>query len=59
MFTVTQKVWRSHGSKPVSLYPSAWSRGTGTPATLGYSVLHEGAIGTLKGETESNIPTRT
>ena len=49
MFTVTQKV-ENHGSKPVSLYPFGLVSRHGTPATLGYSVLHEGALGVLKGK---------
>ena len=40
----TQRVENS-GTAPVTLYPYARVRRTGTPKTAGYTILHEGPIG--------------
>jgi YidC/Oxa1 family membrane protein insertase len=44
MFTVVQKV-RNTGDKPVTLNPYGLVSRTGTPATLGFFILHEGLVG--------------
>lgn len=48
MFTVTQRV-ENHGQSAVTLFPYALISRTGTPATLGYAILHEGPVGVLNG----------
>ncbi len=48
LFTVTQRVENS-GVSPVTLHPYALVSRTGTPATLGFYILHEGLIGVLDG----------
>jgi YidC/Oxa1 family membrane protein insertase len=46
VFSVTQKV-RNTGTKPVTLYPYGLVSRTGTPATQGFYLLHEGMLGVL------------
>ncbi len=48
MITVSQKV-ENYGGTPVTLYPYALVSRHGTPKTLGYYILHEGALGVLDG----------
>jgi YidC/Oxa1 family membrane protein insertase len=48
MFTVKQAVDNT-GTEPVSLAPYSYVRRTGTPHTLGYTILHEGPVGYLGG----------
>jgi YidC/Oxa1 family membrane protein insertase len=53
MFTVTQGI-ENHGANPVTLSPYARVLRSGTPKTLGYSILYEGPIGYLDGNLYSN-----
>jgi YidC/Oxa1 family membrane protein insertase len=46
MFTVTRSV-RNDGAEPVTLRPYALISRRGTPATMGFFILHEGPIGVL------------
>jgi len=48
MFTVTESV-ENTADKPVTLYPYGLVTRWGTPATLNYYILHEGALGVLGG----------
>jgi YidC/Oxa1 family membrane protein insertase len=51
MFTIAQRV-TNQGEEPVSLYPYGLVSRWGTPATLGFYILHEGPIGVLGGTLE-------
>jgi YidC/Oxa1 family membrane protein insertase len=49
MFSVTRSV-TNNGATPVTLHPYALVSRWGTPATMGYYILHEGPIGVLDGK---------
>ena len=48
MFTITQRI-ENHGAQSVKLAPFGLIARTGTPKTLGYAMLHEGALGAFDG----------
>jgi YidC/Oxa1 family membrane protein insertase len=49
MFSVTRSV-TNNGATPVTVHPYALLSRWGTPATMGYYILHEGPIGVLGGK---------
>ncbi len=49
MFTVTRRV-TNNGAEPVTLHPYGLISRWGTPATMGFYILHEGPIGVLDGK---------
>ena len=51
MLTITQRI-ANNGAEPVSLFPYGLVSRWGTPATLGFFILHEGPIGVLGGTLE-------
>ncbi len=48
MFTITQRI-ENRGDQVVKLAPFGLIARTGTPKTLGYALLHEGALGAFEG----------
>ncbi len=48
MFTIDQRV-ENYGAKPVVLFPYSFINRTGTPATAGTYIMHEGPLGVLDG----------
>ncbi len=50
MVTVTQRVLRTAPGEPITLHPYELVTRAGTPHTLGYYILHEGAYGVFDGK---------
>jgi YidC/Oxa1 family membrane protein insertase len=58
LVTVENQV-SNKGANPVSLYPYGFIRRIGTPATLGYYILHEGMIGVFGDQGEQKATYKT